>query len=220
MVRRGQAGEYKTGGQRLPPPFPASVSRAASVDGFERAHGFRRRKSARSTGRRSRSTEPLPGVPAFRRLRRMSPRASGGEPTQGAARPAATIVVVSRRAAFPGEGACRRVAPAPVSAARGSTLPSRLAKPASLSTCVAFGGGAFRRRSLPPAASRPCVERVERARLGGAGFPRNDSFARLRAFPRRAAAETAGCLPRQGDADRPAAAGFLTAPARRPTLFE
>ena len=89
MLWRGQTGEFKNGGRRLPSPFP--VSRAASVDGFERAHGFRRRKSARSTGRRPRSTEPLPGVPAFRRLRRMSSRADlqrrtnirGGEACRG-----------------------------------------------------------------------------------------------------------------------------------------
>ncbi len=193
----------------------------------------RRRKSARSTGRRSRSTEPLPGVQAFRRLRRMSSRAriSGAEPAAGmAARPAATIIVlVSRRAAFPGEGACRRVASALVSATRASTLPSRLAKPAltSVPTRVAFAGGAFRRRS--PAASKPLVERVERTcnrgRLLRAGQDFRGAAGSLASalFPAARPCRRGNCrlLVAPGDAarDRPAAADFLTVPARRPTLF-
>ncbi len=58
---------------------------------------------------------------------------------------------------------------------------------------------ARRQRSLPPAASRPCVERVERARLSGASAERQvRSPPRFSPPPARAAAETVGCLPRQG----------------------
>ena len=75
--------------------LPVSLSRAASVDGFERAHGGSAAE-VRSLDRTTLSFDGIvPDVQALRRLRRMSSRArvSGAEPTAGmAARPAATIV--------------------------------------------------------------------------------------------------------------------------------
>ena len=197
MLRRGQAGECKTGGQRLPSPFLASLSRAASVYGFERAHGFRRRKSTRSTGRRSRSTEPLPGVQAYRRLRRMSSRA--GLPVANQRKGGETCRGNRRRAAFPGEGACGRVASALVSAARVSTLPSRLAKPTSLSTRVAWRPSvSVRFRPRPPGRALSVSNAL--ASCGWAGLPRSDGSlaSALSPPPARTAAETASCLSRQG----------------------
>ena len=210
MLRRGQAGEFKNGGQRLPSPFSVSLSRTASVDGLERAFGMvfgggsplARPDDALVRRNRCLTFRRFAAYGAYRR--------ACGSPAPNQSRRGLTrrSSWFPRRAAFLGEGVDLAVE------ARESGV--------DVVDVVAAARRLWRRR-LPSAISWPRVDRVERAcnhgRLLRAGFPgaTGSPPPRFSPPPTHAAAKTAGCLSR--DADRPAAAGFLTVPARRPTLF-